>query len=542
MTTVRPTTYSYPYALPGDTAVTLVEAYLAEVASRAVTRVKVEPQPAMSFYDFRGPGRYPFAWNPEGSRVHFTHVNRGPKRVRLIGAEAANGEIKVLAADSAPTYVVGGTDLLSAPGGGANWPVLRSGDVLWFSSRDGFGHLYRLGPNGTVKLRLTQGPWNVASVVRVDETLGRVFFTATGREPNRHPDYLHLYSVALDGTGLTLLSPENANHRITPVPTGRGFLDSYSTVSTPPVTVIRSVDGRVIAELERADTKDLLATGWRPGEVFSAKARDGVTDIWGVIWKPSHFDSTKRYPVIDHIYPGPLISPAPKDFFPSREAFSYAAGGQVQALAELGFVVVSIDALGNTGRSKALATAWWGNMGDHGLPDHVAAIKQLGARIPALDLDRVGIYGLSGGGFASTAAILKYPDFYRVAVSMAGNHDNRSYYHGWGERFQGLLVADTVAKTDNYAAAANKTYASQLKGKLFLIHGDLDDNVHPVHTIGLVDALIKANKTFDLLVVPDADHNLTPNPYLQRRTWDYFVQHLLGRTPPADYRISPPPS
>jgi dipeptidyl-peptidase-4 len=541
MTPIRPVEYSYPYALPGDTAVTMSEMYLADVTSRAVTRIRSDPQPTMSLYEFGALGRGPFQWSPDGARVYFTDANRGPKRVRLFAADAATGETRLITADSASTYVVGTADLLAGVvGGGFNWTVLRSGGVIWYSAKDGFGHLYRFGPDGTLEAQLTRGPWTVAGLARVDETTGRVYFTAKGRETSRHPDYIHFYSVALDGSGLTLLSPEGANHQIRPAPSGRFFLDSYSTVATPPVTVIRGLDGRVIAEIERADVKDLIALGWRPGEVFSAKARDGVTDLWGVIWKPSRFDSTRKYPVIDHIYPGPLVSPAIKDFFPTREVFSYTGGGQTQALAELGFVVVSIDAIGNTARSRALATSWYGNIGDHGLPDHVAAIKQLATRIPQLDLDRVGIYGLSGGGFASTAAILRYPDFYRVAVSLAGNHDNRTYYHGWAERFQGLLVRDTAAKTDNYAAAANKTYAAQLKGKLFLVHGDLDDNVHPANTIALVDALIKANKSFDLLIMPDWDHNLTPSPYLIRRTWDYFVAHLLGAKPPADYLIAPP--
>jgi dipeptidyl aminopeptidase/acylaminoacyl peptidase len=261
-----------------------------------------------------------------------------------------------------------------------------------------------------------------------------------------------------------------------------------------------------------------------------------------VIWKPSRFDSTKRYPVIDHVYPGPLISPVPKSFFPTRSAgLSYSTFGQVQALAELGFIVVEIDALGNTARSKALYTQWYGNMGDNGLPDHVAALQQLAARIPQMDLSRVGIYGHSGGGFASTDALLRYPDFYKVAVSTSGNHDNRTYYYGWGERFQGLLTRDTVAKTDNFAAAANKTLVKNLRGHLLLIHGDMDDNVHPAHTIQMVDALIKAGKPFDMFIVPDATHDLTQHPYVIKRTWDYFVTHLLGEQPPADYVIAPPP-
>jgi dipeptidyl aminopeptidase/acylaminoacyl peptidase len=368
-----------------------------------------------------------------------------------------------------------------------------------------------------------------------------LFFTAHGREPGRHPDYLHLYSVGLDGSALALLSPEDAYHRITRIPGAWVFLDTYSRVDRPPVTVLRSATGQVTATLERADIAALEALGWRPGEPFTVKARDGVTDLTGVLWKPSRFDPTKKYPVLDHIYPGPLISPAAKEFYPTRgPGLSYSTFGQVQAIAELGFVVVELDALGNVGRSKAVETTWYGNMGDNGIPDHIAALKQLAARMPQLDLDRVGIYGHSGGGFASTDALLRYPDFYKVAVSTSGNHDNRSYYYGWGERFQGLLVRDTLRQSDNYENQANKSLAPRLAGHLFLIHGDMDDNVHPATTIQLVDALVKANKAFDFLILPDANHDLTQHPYVIRRTWDYFVQHLLGQQPPADYRIAPP--
>ena len=534
MTPTRPVHFRFPYGQPGDSIVEMTEWYLTDVATKAVRRVDAPPQPAMSMYSFGGAT---LQWSPASDRILFTHVNRGPKKVRLLAADPATGAVTQVLADSSATYVIGSIDLFA---NATNWKILKNGDVLWLAERDGFAHLYRHGADGAVKNQVTAGPWIVAALLGVDEPLGRVYFTAKGREPDRHPDYLALYSVNLDGTGLTLLSPEKSNHQVTAVPSGKLFLDTYSTISEPPVTVVRGADGRALSEVERADITDLLATGWRPGQVFTAKARDGITDIWGVIWKPSRFDSAKTYPVLDHIYPGPLISPTVKSFYPSRDPFNYPMTGQIQALAELGFVIVSIDALGNTGRAKALYTTGYGNMGDNGIPDHVAAIKQLAARIPQLDLGRVGIYGHSGGGFASTDALFRYPDFYQVAVSTAGNHDNRTYYSGWGERFQGLLVRDTVRKTDNFEAAANKTHAANLKGKLFLMHGDLDDNVHPANTIALVDALIKANKSFDLLILPDADHNMTQHPYVIRRTWDYFVRHLLGQEPPTDYAITPP--
>jgi dipeptidyl-peptidase-4 len=534
-TSSRPTYYLYPYALPGDSIVQTYVSYVIDIATRTSKRIEGPAQPLMSFYAFGGRS---VQWSPSSDRIYYTRVDRGPKHVQLMAVDANGNAPCVIIADSSKTYVIGGLELI---GGRTNWRPLKNGDVIWFSERDGSGHLYDVGRDGTIKHQITSGDWVVSALVTVDEVAGRVFFTARGREPGRHPDYDLLYSVGVDGAGLTLLTPEDADHQITAVPNAAIFLDSYSRVDLPPVTVLRARDGRVVKELERADVSALKAIGWRPGEVFRAKARDGTTEIMGVIYKPSNFDSTKSYPVIDHIYPGPLISPVSDRFYPTREAFSYSMFGQVQALAELGFIVVEINALGNTPRNKSLYTAWYGNMGDNGIPDHVAAIKQLGAHYGWMDLSRVGIYGHSGGGFASTDAMLRYPEFFKVAVSTSGNHDNRSYYHGWGERFQGVLVKDTLHSTDNFAASANKTLASNLRGKLFLIHGDLDDNVHPANTIALVDALVKANKKFDLLILPDATHDLTSHPYVIRRTWDFFVENLMGARPPADYAISPPP-
>ncbi|MEW5916455.1 MAG: DPP IV N-terminal domain-containing protein, partial [Gemmatimonadota bacterium] len=478
-TTARPAYYEYPYALPGDSVVQTSVYYLIDIAARSSRRIEAAPQPFMSFYIFGGRN---VQWSPASDRVYFTQVDRGPKRVQLMVADVSGGAPRQIIADSSKSYVIGSLDLI---GGRTNWRSLKDGSVIWFSERDGWGHLYHVGPDGAVRHQITSGPWVVTGLVAVNETTGRVFFTARARESGRHPEYDFLYSVGVDGSGLTLLTPEDADHQVTAIPGAATtlFVDSYSRVDVPPVSVLRSADGRVVKELEHADITALKAIGWRPGEVFWAKARDGVTDITGVMWRPSHFDSTKSYPVIDHIYPGPLITPVSHEFYPTRAAFSYSAIGEVQALAELGFIVLEMNALGNSARSKDLYTTWYGNMGDNGIPDHVAAIKQLGSRHRWMDLTRVGIYGHSGGGFSSTDAMLRYPDFYKVAVSTSGNHDNRTYYHGWGERFQGLLVQDTLRGTDNYAGAANKTIAGNLKGKLFLIHGDLDDNVHPAHTL-----------------------------------------------------------
>lgn len=307
---------------------------------------------------------------------------------------------------------------------------------------------------------------------------------------------------------------------------------SYGITAPRPVTLLRAApDGRVVRKLEEADVTRLAAAGWRPARVFTVKARDGVTDLYGVLYLPPKLDTTKKYPIIDNIYPGPQVG--------SVGAWSFKGGGEPFSLAELGFVVIQLDHLGTPFRSKAFHDNYYGNFGDNGLPDHITAIKQLAARYKFIDLDRVGIFGHSGGGFASTDALLRYPDFFKVAVSGSGNHDNRSYNSYWSEKYQGLLERDTLRKTDNFAASANKSLAKNLRGHLLLFHGDMDDNVHPANTIQLIDELIKANRTFDFVLAPNRNHSLT-EPYFIRRRWDYFVQYLLGEMPPVDYEIVRP--
>jgi dipeptidyl aminopeptidase/acylaminoacyl peptidase len=288
----------------------------------------------------------------------------------------------------------------------------------------------------------------------------------------------------------------------------------------------------VVRKLEEADASRLAAIGWRPAQVFTVKARDGITDLHGVIYLPPRLDSMKKYPIIDHIYPGPQVG--------SVGSWSFKGGGEPFSLAELGFVVIQLDHLGTPFRSKAFHDNYYGNFGDNGLPDHIAAIKQLAARYGFIDVERVGIFGHSGGGFASTDAMLRYPDFFKVAVSGSGNHDNRSYNIYWSEKYQGLMTRDSARKTDNFETSANKTMAKNLRGHLLLMHGDMDDNVHPANTIQLVDELIKANRTFDLIIAPNRAHGLN-EPYFIRRRWDYFVQHLLGAAPPDNYEITRPP-
>jgi dipeptidyl aminopeptidase/acylaminoacyl peptidase len=401
--------------------------------------------------------------------------------------------------------------------------------VIWFSQRDDWGHLYLYDlATGKLKHRITQGSWNVLQVLRIDRKDRLIYFLGCGREEG-DPYFQYFYRAGMDGKGdIKLLTPESANHRISLSPTGENFVDSYSTPVKPPVTLVRNSTGQKLVDLEKADISRLIEIGWQPPVPFSVKARDGKTELYGLMHKPTHFDPGKKYPIINSIYPGPQTgSVGSRSFTPSR--------GDQQALAELGFIVVTLDAMGTPMRSKSFHAAYYGNMGDNGLPDHITGMQQLAERFPWIDIDRVGIYGGSGGGFASTDAILRYPDFFKVAVSTSGNHDNRSYEDDWGEKWQGLLVTNPDGTT-SYDNQANQLLAKNLKGKLLLAHGTMDSNVPFNNTLLVVNELIAANKDFDLILFPNRGHGLG-EPYMVRRRWDYFVKHLLGAEHPKEYQI-----
>jgi dipeptidyl aminopeptidase/acylaminoacyl peptidase len=342
-----------------------------------------------------------------------------------------------------------------------------------------------------------------------------------------------LYRVGIDGKRVELLTPEDADHDVTVSPSGRFFVDVYSTPDTAPVALLRNADGTTVLTLEKADISKLLAAGWRPPTRFTVKARDGSTDLYGLMFKPANLDPSKKYPIVNHIYPGPQTgSVGSRQFSPAR--------GDTQALAELGFVVVQIDGMGTPWRSKKFHEAYYGDMGDNTLPDQVAGMKQLADRHAWIDLDRAGIYGHSGGGYATASAMFRYPDFFKVGISEAGNHDNRNYEDDWAEKWQGLLQTKSDGTT-NYDNQANQLVAKNLKGKLLLAHGTMDANVPPNNTLLVVNELIKANKDFDLLMLPNRGHGFGNEPYMVRRRWDYFVRNLLGAEPPHGYELRQPP-
>jgi dipeptidyl aminopeptidase/acylaminoacyl peptidase len=467
-------------------------------------------------------------WFPDGSRVAFVSSSRDHKTSWFRVADARTGEVRTLFEERSNTQIG------DAAFNESLWRVLpASNELIWWSQRDNWTHLYLYDlATGRLKNRITTGEGNVVDIVRVDEKTRTIYFMGQGREQGRDPYFQHLYRVGFDGRGLRLLTPENAHHTVSVSPDGRYVVDTYSTPDTPPVTVLRDMTGRVLQTLERADISRLLATGWRPPTPIRMKGRDGTTDIYGLMYTPSNLDSTRTYPIVNHIYPGPQSgSVGSRSFSPAR--------GDSHALAELGFIVVQIDGMGTPGRSKAFADAYYGRMGDNTLPDQIAGMRELARRHRFIDIDRVGIWGHSGGGFATAAAMFRHPDFFDVGVSQSGNHDNRNYEDDWGERYHAMLVKN--GETDNYAQEANQTHAANLRGRLLLAHGGMDDNVPPYNTLLVADALIKAGKDFDLLIFPNARHGYgADNNYMMRRRWDYFVRHLMGAEPPRDYQIGRP--
>jgi dipeptidyl aminopeptidase/acylaminoacyl peptidase len=463
-------------------------------------------------------------WAPDGSRLAFVSSSRDHKEAVLRVADPNDGQVRDVMEERVETYFESGEDMV-------NWHFFPEYDeVLWFSERTDWGHLYMYDlASGSLKHPVTSGEWRVLQVRHIDRENRMIYFTGSGREPG-DPYFQYFYSVSMDGGEVTLLTPDSANHEISMAPDGQSFLDAYSTPVDPGATVLRDMDGEIIVEVEIGDISRLREAGWQEPIPFTVKARDGITDLYGIMYTPSHLNPDLKYPVVNYLYPGPQSGSV------GSRSFS-AARREHQAMAELGFVVVTLDAMGTPGRSKSFHDVYYGNMGDNGLPDQITAIRQLAARNPWMDLDRVGIWGHSGGGFASTAGILRYPDFYKVAVSQAGNHDNRNYEDDWGEKWQGLLETYADGST-NYDNQANQLVAGNLKGKLLLAHGTMDSNVPPTNTMVVVDALIDANKDFDLILFPNRRHGFGNEPYMMRRRWDYLVKHLLGSEPPQEYDMS----
>ncbi len=524
----HPELEAWKYPLPGDSLIFRIHRVVIHLQGPRVVRLKMPPDPHRStITDHVADDEGKFLdveWNADGSQLAFVSSSRDHKQATLRIADPETGKVRDVMEETVDTFFESGYNKV-------NWHVLAdSKEVIWFSQRDNWGHLYLYDLNtGKLRHQITRGNWNVLQLLHIDRKNRLLYFTGSCRESG-DPYFHYLYRINMAGTKLICLTPPKANHSITFSSTHNYFVDTYSTPYTPPVSIIRDTEGKEILRCEQADISALLKTGWKPPISIKVKARDGKTDLYGLMYKPTNFDASKSYPLLNYVYPGPQTgSVGSRSFRPSRS--------DKQSLAELGFIVVEVDAMGTPGRSKSFHEFYYGNMGDNGIPDQIAALKQLAEYYPWMDLNRVGIWGHSGGGFASTRAILSYPDFYKVAVSGAGNHDNRCYEDDWGEKWQGLLKQYQDGST-NYDNQANQLLAENLKGKLLLAHGTMDSNVPPYNTLLMVDALIKTNKDFDLILFPNRSHGFGREPYMIRKRWDYFVRHLLGVEPPKEYRFT----
>ena len=528
----HPDLQAWKYPLPGDTVVTTIQRVIIDLDGPRMVRLGMPPdQHRTTLCDdlICSEGEWAdVEWGPDSTHLAFVSVSRDHKRAQLRIADAATGAIRDVLEETVATQYESGSARR------VNWRYLpASNEIIWFSERDNWGHLYLydLG-TGRLKNQITKGDWVVTQLLRVDEKNRVLYFLGAGREKGRDPYFSHLYRIGFDGKNLSLLTPEDGTHDVTFSASGRFFVDSYSKPDIAPVAVLRDADGKLLVTIEKADISRLVAAGWKPPVPFTVKARDGATDLYGLMFKPTNFDPNKKYPIINQIYPGPQGGSV------GSRAFA-AARGDAQALAELGFIVVEIDGMGNPMRSKKFHDAYYGNMGDNTLPDQISGMKQLAASYSWIDLDRAGIWGHSGGGFAAADAMFRYPDFFKVGISEAGNHDNRGYEDDWGERYHGLLERKADGTT-NYDDQANQSIARNLKGHLLLAHGTMDTNVPPYNTLLVVNELIKANKDFDLIMLPNRGHGFGGEPYMVRRRWDYFVRYLLGVEPPQGYELRPP--
>ena len=533
----HPKLQAWKYALPGDEKIFEIERLIIDIKSKKITKLKMkndfQRSTTTDHIAGRGGELLDTQWSEDSSKLAFISSSRDHKEAHLKIADSKTGNVYSLHKENVDTYYESGVR-------SENWKVLfDSNEFIWYSEKDNWGHIYLYDLNTKkLKNRITSGNWLVRKVMHIDSDKREIIFTAGGKEKG-NPYHVYMYKVNFDGNNLTCLTPEKGTHSINPSPNWNYFVTTYSTTKNAPKSILKDRDGKTLFQLSTSNTDELKENGWQEPIEFNVKARDEKTNLYGLLYLPSNYKKNEKYPVLNYIYPGPQSgSVGNYSFMVARRDF--------QALAELGFAVVAVDAMGTPGRSKSFHDAYYGNMGDNGLPDNIAAIKQLSKKYTSMDLTKVGIWGHSGGGFASTGALLRYPEFYDVAVSSSGNHDNRNYEADWGEKWQGLMqpvdlnIEDNNSEYDsrktNYDSQANQLLVENLKGKLLIAHGMLDDNVPPSNTMLVVDELIKANKDFDLILFPNKRHGYGDlSNYMMRRKWDYFVKHLKGVEPPKEF-------
>ena len=493
---------SNEYAQPGD-AFTSFEMFTINVADKKITKVNTE------VYDFLD---YPWIHWRTGDNQYFVYekADRGHQHYRMIEVDVNTGVTRNIIEEKTSTFIYESRIF--------TWYTAHTNEIIWSSEKDGWNQLYLVDAvKGGVKNKITTGDWVVRNIDSIDETKREIWFEASGVNKGEDPYNIHYYRINFDGHNFIALTSANASHALTFSPDRKYFIDNYSRPDMPAVTELhRTIDGKLTAVLERADTSVYKKLGFKVPEIFVAKGRDGVTDIWGIVCRPSNFDSTMKYPVIENIYAGP------QDAFTPKRFMNYS---EMQSMAELGFMVVQCDGMGTANRSKAFHDVCWKNLADAGFADRILWIKALAKKYPYIDADRVGLFGTSAGGQNAAGAVLFHPEFYKAAVAAAGCHDNRIDKQWWNEQWMGYPVGP------HYAAQSNVTNAYKLQGALLLIVGEADTNVPPESTLRMVDALIKANKIFDLLVVPGMGHS-DGGPYGRKKKRDFFVKHLLGVDPP----------
>ncbi|HOL30645.1 MAG TPA: prolyl oligopeptidase family serine peptidase [Anaerohalosphaeraceae bacterium] len=500
---LQPKLHSIDYLKPGDQV---------DVDKPCLFNAQNEKQIPVSDDLFANPWSVSdIRWMPDSSRFTFLYNQRGHQVLRIVAVDAASGTAEPLIDEKSDTFICYSSKYFCRF-------LDESNEIIWMSERDGWNHLYLYDANsGQVKNQITKGPWVVRDVIEVDTQKRQIWLRAGGIYPQQDPYYIHYVRVNFDGSGLTILTEGDGTHSVKFSPDKRYLIDTWSRVNQPPVHELRrSEDGKLLCELDRADISDLLKAGWQMPEPFVAKGRDGQTDIYGIIIRPTVFDPRLSYPVIENIYAGPQDSFVPKAFSPFL---------RMMEMAELGFILVQIDGMGTSNRSKAFHDVCWKNLSDAGFPDRILWIKAAAQKYPYMNISRVGIYGGSAGGQNAAAAVMKHGDFYKAAVADCGCHDNRMDKIWWNEQWMGWPVGP------EYEANSNVTLAKNMQGKLMLIVGEMDQNVDPASTMQVVNALIKADKDFELLVVPGAGHGAGEGRYPSRRRADFFVRHLLGVEP-----------
>jgi len=523
----HPELEAWKYPLPGDTAIAMLHRVIINLELSSTVKLKISPDAHRATLGddiSRGGVLSDAEWSGDGTQIAFVSTSRDHKHEKIRIADALTGDVREVFEETSNTQFESGQK-------GISWRFLpSSNEIIWYSERDNWGHLYLYdAATGKLKNQITKGDWVVTQIVKIDEKNRSVYFMANAKEPG-NPYFSHFYKIGFDGNNLISLTPEPGIHSPIFSPSGNYFVDTYSQPDVPSITVLRNSVGKHLLTLEEMDIARLRKSGWKAPIPFSVKAHDGKTDLYGLLYTPTTMDSTRKYPVVDYIYPGPQGGSI------GSWAFN-AARRDNQALAELGFVVMELEGTSNPSRSKSFHDMSYGNMAENTLPDQVSAIRELASKYNWMDTSRVGMHGHSGGGFATACAMFMFPDFFKVGISESGNHDNRNYEDDWGERYIGLLTK-TENGISNYENQANQVHAKKLKGKLMLAHGMMDDNVPPYNTMLVVEALEKANKDYDLVIFPNSPHGYgIYNPYMMRKRWDYFVKNLLGVEPPKEYLL-----